>query len=115
MNSNCDGVSAKGRTVEELITVWTEAQDKRKQEMDVLDEIASQYGGSGLEDLIKQGKFAMQQRSDATFHRIVDLATRVRNARQRQILEAEQLMRQRQESPEVSNQKDEVRTERGFF
>ena len=113
---NPDGVAAKGRTMEELIAAWTEFQDKRKQEIDVLDEIASQYRGSGrVEDLIRQGNHSMQQRSDATFHRIVDLATRVRNARQRQILEAEQLMRQRQESPELSNQKDEVREERCFF
>ena len=113
---NPDGVSAKGRTMEELITAWTEAQDKRKQEIDVLDEIASQYRGSGrVEDLIRQGKISMQQRSDATFHRIVDLATRVRNTREHQMLEAEQLMRQRQESPELSNQKDEVREERCFF
>ena len=112
---NPDGVSAKGRTVEELITVWTEAQDKREQEFDVLDEIASQYRGSDLEDWIRQGKIVMQQRSDATFHRIVDLAVRVRNTRERRILEAEQLMKQRQESPELSNKKDEVREERGFF
>ena len=32
-----DGVLAKGRTVEELITVWWEAQDKRKQDVDFLD------------------------------------------------------------------------------
>ena len=110
-----DGVSAKGRTVEELITVWNEAQDKRRQDFDVLDEIASQYRGSDLEDWIRQGNIVKQQRADDVFYKFADLAERVRNNREREIREAEQLMKQRQESPDVSDKGVEVLEERGFF
>ena len=115
MNSNFDGVSAKGRIVEELFTVWTEAQDKRKQEFDVLDEIASQYQGSDLEDLIRKGKTVMEQRTDILFYLLADAAHRIRDLREREIREAEQLTKQRQESPDVSDKRVEALEEPGFL
>ena len=57
----------------------------------------------------------MNAPADGAFFQLADLAQRVRINREHEVREAEQLMKQRQESPDVSDKGVEVREERGFF
>ena len=63
-----DGVTTKGRSVEELITRWFEYEDKMKQDYDLLDNIVSAYEGSDLHDRIVEGKIEMTARVESVFH-----------------------------------------------
>ena len=82
MDSYLDGLSELGRTMEEFITIWLKDQEKRKQDFDVLDEIAHKYKGSDLIEWIRQGKTVMQYRSDAVYYPLADAACREREVRE---------------------------------
>ena len=100
-----DGVTTKGRSVEELITRWFEYEDKIKQDFDLLESIASGYEGSDLHDCIRQGKNVMNARAEGAFYQLTALGERCRRHRE---CEAQETERLRQERPKVSNKGVEV-------
>ena len=75
------GKSKRGRIVQEIHTAWICAQEKRKDEIDLLEEIVLQYKGDGdLIQRVQQGKRSMQKRANTILQQIIALDQRVKEA-----------------------------------
>ena len=88
-------------------------QEKRNDEIELLEGIVSQYKGAGdLIQRVQQGKSDMQKRADAILQQIIALEQRVKETQAHQGQEAERLVRRQQERRSHDEHLEELRRQK---